>query len=166
MSTKAQYAPLVFIIDDEVAAYIKLKDDLKHDRVPKNVQKLIDDGGFDKAVKNKDLTLDQELYFERNEAAEIMEENYMGFYIASNFFGDVVYLDKKLQRIYAESYTNGYIVFLRPSRDMDFFKAAYDNIDEIIEEFKKALSPVGAFPPDFDWASKLVEISIFIDDED
>lgn len=66
---------------------------------------------------------------------------------------------KDFQRVHNESYTNGYIVYVKPFNEPEFCKAAYTSIDEIIAEFKKVLAPVGAFPPDFDWASKLVKIT-------
>lgn len=151
--------PLAFIIDDEVTAYIMLKQDQEHQRVPEDIQKIIDAGDFQAAAKRMDPVLDIASYFERDEAAEVLEEKYVDFGIASEFEGDVTYLDKDFQRVHNESYTNGYIVYVKPFNEPEFCKAAYTSIDEIIAEFKKVLAPVGAFPSDFDWASKLVKIT-------
>lgn len=153
-------APLAFIIDDEISAYIILKSDQENNSVPAEIQNLIDTGKFEVAVKRRDEVLEKADYFGRNWAAENLGGMAPTLSVTTEFFGNVYYLDKGLCPVYAECYSNGYIVFIEPYLGpASFFKATYRNIDELVDEFKHTLEPFGAFPTNFDWASKLVSIS-------
>lgn len=153
-------APLAFLIDAEVTAYLVLKQDQGGNDVPDEVQELLDAGKFGEAAKNKDEVLADNCYFEVVGAREVLSSFDVEHICHSSFDGAVCHLDRKLNETgVTESYSDDYIVFIEPKHPASLFHAPYENIDEVLSEFKESLCPLGDFPPDFDWAGKLVSIS-------
>lgn len=152
--------PVAFLVDAEVSAYLMVKRDKENDYVPDDVQKILDAGNFVEDVKNKNKVLEAALYFNVEDAEEILSEFEVEHVFYSNFDGEVNNLDRQLNETgVSKNCSEDYIVFIEPRYLPSLFHAPYKSIDEVLSEFKEALRPLGDFPPDFDWASKLVSIS-------
>lgn len=150
--------PLAFLVDDEVTAWLLLKQAKLEHTVSEDVQRLLDTGKFHIAAQEHDPALDDAGFFERNEAAEFLEEHGVDIRIVENFDGSVAYLDDNLQPRQTEWYTNGYLVLMTPDEKPNFFRAAYTGLGDIITEFQRKLARIGAFPDGFPYYDHLVRI--------
>lgn len=154
-------APVAFIIDHEVAVYITLNRDRTNDCVPEGVQKILDANDFAAAIKRYDRALRDEQYFNVEDAHEVLDSYDVEHVYTSSFDGSTTALDRNLQELPdgGEDYDDDFIAFLEPMYQASLFHSPYKGIDDLLLEFKTQLAPLGAFPPDFDWASKLVKVS-------
>lgn len=153
-------APVAFLIDHEVAAYIMLNQDQTNDCVPDGVKKILDADDFAAAIKRYDRALRDEQYFNIEDAHEVLESYDVDHIYASGFDGSTTALDRSLQEIAdkGEDFSDDFIAYLEPMYQASLFNAPYKGIEDLLLEFKNKLAPVGAFPSDFDWASKLVKV--------
>lgn len=150
--------PLAFLVDDEVTAWLLLKQAKMKHTVSDDVQRLLDAGKFHIAAQEYDPALNNAGLFERNEAAEFLEDYGIDIHIIENFDGSVTYLDDNLQPRQTECCTNGYLVLLTPDENPSFFRAAYTGLGDIIAEFQRKLARTGAFPDGFPYYDHLVRI--------
>lgn len=154
-------APIAFLIDEEVAAYILLKVTQEDGTTPDAISELLKTpGAFQAAAKNLSSLLNKNDYFDIRDAEEAIEEDVNVVY-ASAFDGTAdASLDlKDWPHSWDRSFSDDYIVFMEPMKSPSYFSTAYENIEAIIQEFRERLEPYGNFPEDFDWSSKLCSIS-------
>lgn len=157
--TRALSVPLAFIVDEEVVAHILLRHDQENYNVPEKVMALLNAGKFEDAAKDTNSELDDVLYFEKDDAADVMDAAYVDYNSAANFEGHVDYLASDLttskQRVF---YNDGYILYLRAYNNPKPLKSAYPDIDAVAKEFQGRLGKLMPDENNFDWTSKLVRI--------
>lgn len=157
--TRALSVPLAFIIDEEVIAHIMLRADQNDHNVPEEVQALLDAGTFADAAKDTNSSLDDALYFEKDDAADILDAEHVDYNCVADFEGHVDYLADDLaasrQRVF---YNDGYLLYLKAYNDVGPLKAAYPDVDAVVREFKGRLNRLMPDIADFNWADKLVSI--------
>ncbi len=150
-----------FLLDYEASAYIVLARMRRDGAIPAEIRELLDSGLFTGKAKAYELptSLDQELYFASETLNELAGEALA--ITLSDFEGEVTPIPAGKTLPKAESEFEGELVSYVECRKLpSMFEAAYRDEDELIQEFKDLFDKAGIeFPPEFDFAAHIVNIS-------
>lgn len=144
------------VIDDEAAAYINLSNsrNLKQ-KLPEEIQKIIDNGEFEKLARTGQLPCD---YHNLSDVHDIIES--FSCY-CSEFNGSVSsFLPDKTNEPMDQSYDDDMLLYVPLSKAPDYFKATYASHEEMLQEIQNCFAEHSIeFPDDFDWWRRIVEIN-------
>ncbi len=172
MNTYPLQIPLGFAIDETVIPYLRLMTDKLLGHIPEDIQKLLDEGLFDRAAKS-DSETDSELrdILQQNdydnasmglESADFLNDK-VGFprtlcCYASEFEGEVQYLDAEGNEVRTRNYDDDDIMVYECAKEPGPFKLAYGSMSEFIDELKDAFACIDMIPDDFDWQGHVVSV--------
>lgn len=162
MNTYPLEAPLAFIIDEVTAAWINLAAAKADGRVSPDIQKLIDEGRFDRLDDPEvKVILDREDFLNVSDAKEYLEdERNISTVYCSEFDGGVSYLGEDGEHsIRTVGYSDDYIAYIAAQESVSPFHQAYENIGGFIAEVKETFRGENIFPDGFDYLAHVVSIS-------
>lgn len=172
MNTYPLVASAVLYLTENDFPYVILKQDTENGTVPQCVQALLDTNEFDNAICGR-LTLDEfkQLHPEYNYLEELIPDYYYDAAEAYDFLTDNDTCCAFVGETSAEintAFPNGVdnpieetvdseeILYLTPERQMSYFSQAYENIEELMNEYAKRMS--GILPENFDYRSHICNI--------
>lgn len=147
-----------FYVDHEVAAYILLAADQAAGEVPCEIATLLEDGTFAARAKKGNLPCK---YSIPSVAYEYYDYEGTIFTWANQFDGKVSTLFPERAKFpIKKTLSDTPLVYVPAAKTADWFKAAYQSPEELLEEFKTVFVKYGInFPDDFDWWRRIVSIS-------
>lgn len=144
----------VFLIDEYTYAYVLLADDKQRNQISKNIQKLLDQGLFDDAVKHGEL-----------DEYKLEDSDFDWLEYAMSYVGSIetALPDRAKQPIkrYADtSDANGeYFAYLQFNKQPDLFTPPYANPEDALDEIKTRLAEHDVIlPDDYDWWAHIVKL--------
>lgn len=168
---QAQYVtiPIAFHIDREVAAYIHLAYaigmDKKHLRaMPLAVKRLVSRGKFAKAAAENSPELEKLGYFDVEDAASALDDTCLEGCIVCGKGGQNVLICNGINArgsFKTNEVINGTVAVALPQKKANYFATAYASVEEMADEFKKAVSGIciNCFPENMEWwMSKIVNV--------
>lgn len=149
-----------FLVDELVAAYVLQKDYEKTgEHFSETVKEALENGTFYQMAENNAFSLETNDFdcFDPTEAFEVLNDVIDDINHMSEFVGSATTLvPERAKRPLDISYSNDCIAYIPASRMPELFSAAYESLDELIDEFKEK---IGAYLPDnFDWAGHICTI--------
>ena len=147
-----------FYVDHEVAAYILLAADQAAGEVPCEIATLLENGTFAARAKKGNLPCK---YSIPSVAYEYYDYEGTIFTWANQFDGKVSTLFPERAKFpIKKTLSDTPLVYVPAAKTADWFKAAYQSPEELLEEFKTVFVKYGInFPDDFDWWRRIVSIS-------
>lgn len=147
-----------FYVDHEVAAYILLAADRTTDAIPCKIATLLENGTFAARAKKGNLPCK---YSVPSVAYEYYDYEGTIFTWANEFDGKVSTLFPERAKFpIKKTLSDTPLVYVPAAKTADWFKAAYQSPEELLEEFKTVFVKYGInFPDDFDWWRRIVSIS-------
>ena len=162
----AQELPLQDIglfVTPVVATYINLYADIKAEQaglesgMPLEIKMTLDaTGSAENLVKTQFELLDQNGYTNTSIADDAMDELGIEHIYCNCFSGNVSTMDTSAANQINEDYEDSFIVYVQTSKGPSVFNTGYNNIDEIIAEFRETFKDI--LPEDFDYKSAICEI--------
>lgn len=149
------YEKVAFHLDTVCMAHIALYNDMLHNNVPDDVQKLVDDGRFTTVATTQPDVLPED-YTDPSEIYDIMQRLDYRCILIGNATGEIMpHFGGPTQEFEEEE-----ILYLPPLHELSYYTKPYDDINDIVDEFKRRLKEsCRTLPDDFDYKSRICVIS-------
>lgn len=142
-----------FVIDTHTAALIVLMNNIKRNDCSDAIKTLLQTETPMSIVSKKLIPKDEtDDYYDPQYAMEILNDNDVNSVVfASEFSGEVNALDQQINIAFPlpldTIYEDDFLVYIEPNRMPDYFLRAYDCVNDLLDEYKRKLSPY--LPKDF-----------------
>lgn len=146
--------PLVsygILVDQELAAYLRLAEDMKHYQIPQSISDLILSGEFEDMAKNGTLP-------EEYSVVDIdIPDYYDGMAYCSSFFGQAepVFSDQD-----GVSFDDDIICYIPTAKEPSLLESAYPSVEALAKEFKNGFREQHIrLPDDYDILAHIFKIT-------
>lgn len=131
----------VFLINDLVARLVLMKQDEMNDKLPDDIKDILKQHGPLYAVENDLLPADYIKQIEDIDVAvDILRDHLSDVVYMSSFEGSVeTFQPEDISEPLELSYDDDIIAYIPSKKDASLFTQAYKNIDELEQEYRKAL---------------------------
>lgn len=156
------YEPAAFVIDESTAAWIIRRHWLDSDKdIPEDLlERISDETEFAETIKNLDTHLVAYGSFSVFSAYEILLDDGIFAVLCDGFTGSVSPIydpSMTIDQTVSVEYEDDRIALIISEKKPGLFYAAYDNLEELTEEFRNKLRSY--FPADFDYKNHIASVT-------